>query len=83
MPAWLTISLISSFEISVNPNALKIKYMPITIPIITINDIVSFKIDFFASLDNGLIVSLPFISHILYNFFINFMLILHNKIITF
>lgn len=76
MPAWLTISLISSFEISVNPNALKIKYIPIIIPIKMINDITSFKIAFLASFESGLIVSLLFNPYILYNFFVNFMLIL-------
>ncbi len=58
MPALLTISLISSLEISVRPNALNIKYIPITIAIITANDITNLIIDFFASFPSVLIVSL-------------------------
>lgn len=58
MPALLTISLISSLEISVNPNDFNRKYIPITIPIIIINDITNFIIDFFASLLSCLIISL-------------------------
>lgn len=41
-----------------------------------INDITSFKIAFLASFESGLIVSLLFNPYILYNFFVNFMLIL-------
>lgn len=49
IPALFTISLISSFEISVNPNALSIKYAPIINPIIIIADMDNFSIDFLAS----------------------------------
>ena len=61
IPVLLTISLISSLVKSVSPNALNIKYIPSTKAIITTSDINNLIIDFFASLDNGLIVSLLFI----------------------
>lgn len=70
MPALLTISLISSLEISVSPNALNIKYIPITIAIITINDMTNLIIDFLASLLSGLIVSLLYIYCIYYIIFL-------------
>ena len=58
IPDCFTISLISSFEISVRPNASRIKYPATTIAIIIKPEITSLMMDFFASGLSGLIISL-------------------------
>lgn len=67
-------SLISSFEISVRPNASRIKYPATTIAIIIKPEMTSLMIDFFASGLSGLIISLLFINSI--NYYIILMLTL-------
>ena len=75
IPDLFTMFCISSFDISSSPNAFSTKYIATKNAVNTTNDITSFSIDFFASFDSALIVSLLY-SYILYNFFCFFMMFL-------